>query len=134
MESDKVEEQADLCPICGRAVISRWIPGKGCLSSEDYYLIGDYIVHSACFDRAAETALSVAKVLEEIGMADLSILETEVGVRLCKLIRECGFTTKEEIRHLVYAALKDKKTGSALEADIDQTAEMVYKISRRGLN
>jgi len=50
----EIEEQADICPICGGIVVSFWVPGKGCLPNPNYYLLADYIVHSECFDEIVE--------------------------------------------------------------------------------
>ncbi len=54
MESEVIEEQADLCPICGDLVISYWIPNQGCLRDPNYVLVAAWIVHTACFDRMVE--------------------------------------------------------------------------------
>jgi len=128
MEPDKVEEQADLCPLCGKVVISRWVPGKGCLKSTDYDLIGDFIVHTACFDKSAEAAMAIAEVMTEkpVDEKTRALYESEIGTRICNMIIRCGFTSKDEIRQFLTMALEDEK-----EADIEEAADMIYNITRK---
>lgn len=68
-----VEDQADICPLCGGLVVSFWIPGGGCISHPDYVLIADWVIHSACYDKSVQNYEStmMARVLCKIDEVEL---------------------------------------------------------------
>lgn len=58
--SERIEPVTSRCPWCGAMVVTNWlydeVGNRGCLSSPDYVLVADWVLHSGCYDEMAEDA------------------------------------------------------------------------------